>query len=191
MALPRLPKVSGQGGFRKHKIQLSLFIRDQLASGIEVGGHELYTAYKTAVQSEPTVAYRDMVLQRLKRQILKKQRAEARSRKKVTGEKISRVHLSKLDVDLAYDDYISKHPPLVKRRCISYNGFMHYLWVMHKLGLIEYTGDQEPARVKSDSSSGSDEWYSNHPSIKIRAVGSMIGSPSWQNIWKAYNPSAY
>jgi hypothetical protein len=85
------------------------------------------------------------------------------------------------------------HPPRLKRRCISYNGFQHYLYVLRRLKLIEYTGEQALPEPKSgrNPSVWHEDWVEadetgGHYALYIRAVADGLSDPAWQNIWKAY-----
>jgi hypothetical protein len=183
-------QLTGQrGGFRR-KVQLSLFIRDYLA--LRPGtGHEIYIAYKEAVQS-PSAEFLRVAQRRIKNAVAKSRRTQAGKRVKITKEESEQLFVywfpSYIDGVVGRTiggDVVSftKHN-VKKTRCINYNGFMHYLYVMRQLGLVEYTGDQAPAQGKSDSSTS--EWHETHPSVMIQAVAGELGNPAWQNIWKAY-----
>jgi len=129
-----------RGGFVK-PIQLSLYIRDQLAAGAEFWGNELYSMYKEAIQK----AYRAI--------------DEARPPKRRKG----------------------------KRKIISYAGFRIYLYVLRRLGLIEYI--LEDGEIKGDVPLLKDG-ITDAPFLSkthyFRAVISRINDPAWQNIWQAY-----
>jgi len=73
-----------------------------------------------------------------------------------------------------------------KRKVISYHGFLNYMWMLRRLGLIIYLRDPvgeidtEPAVDKSGAPAP-------HlaPKHFIQADVSKIGDPAWQNPHKA------
>ena len=130
-----------RGGFKK-PVQLSLYIRDQLADGRETWAQQLYGDYVTAAQS---------------------------TRLKVRQRLIGRPRIG------------------AKRQIISYEGFRSYLYVMRRLGLVEYvttpTGEiqTEPAEGKG----GQPAPYLAERRY-FRANPGELGNPAWANIWEAY-----
>lgn len=77
-----------------------------------------------------------------------------------------------------------------KRKVISYNGFQHYLYVLRRLGLIEYvtTPDGEILSDTAHEKGGPDAAPAPQlaPTRFFRAVPGRLGDPAWGNIWKAY-----
>lgn len=168
------------------KIQLSLFIRDYLAR-TDASGHDIYIAYKDAVGQDLDPEFRRQALKRIKKAIV-------RARKLMTGK---RATSNDEEATAWLPTYISggpghfngisitwrAHRPK-KKRCISYNGFMHYIYVLRQLGLVEYTGEEFPARGKAGSEPSA--WHEEHPSVMLHAISGSISDPAWNNIWEAY-----
>jgi len=73
-----------------------------------------------------------------------------------------------------------------KRKVISYHGFLNYMWMFRKLGLITYL--QDPTG-KIDTEEAKDKSGAPAPHLApkhfIRAEMSRIGDPAWQNPHKA------
>lgn len=166
-----LPASSTRGGFRR-KVQLGLFIRNYLASQDAVS-HDIYTAYKGAVQSEPTSEDLKKARRKIRRAIIR----QKRSRK---GEHVI-VTVAEIDANL--DTYLARYRNR-KRRCCSYNSFMHYIWVLRQLGLVEATGEAIAAQGKSGSQQT--EWHESHRGIVIHALPSGLNDSAWSNLWQAY-----
>lgn len=168
-------------GFNR-KIQLSLFIRDN-ADGT-TGAHEIYIAYKTAVQEDLDPEFLRLANRRIKNRIARSRRTRPRERVKVTSEEIQALlptYLAGGEVSIGNDIIRWRAHRPKKKRCCSYNSFMHYIYVLRKLGLIEETGVVEPAEGKSGSETT--EWHDSHPAVHILALDT--GNPAWNNIWRA------
>jgi hypothetical protein len=178
-----------RGGFHR-KVQLSLFIRNQLDSG-DSTAFAIYSAYKLASQV-PSKEFERIARRRIKNAVIRARRTRPRER----------VKISAADLDVLYDAwypyYVSgtsgetimgdqlsfhKHNPTMTRVC-SYNSFEHYIYVLRQLGLVEALDDTATASGKSGSASG--EWHEAHPSVMLRAIPGRLGDPAWQNIWDAY-----
>jgi len=73
-----------------------------------------------------------------------------------------------------------------KRKVISYHGFLNYMYMLRKLGLIEYLRD---AAGEIDSEEAVDKSGAPAPHLApkhfIRADMSRIGDPAWQNPHRA------
>lgn len=161
-----------RGGFRR-RIQLSLFIRDYL-SGQNASAHDIYIAYKTAVQSDPSTEYLALARRRIRSTLARAKRTYPHQRVKVTND----------EIEANMDNYKSTHPIKGKKHCCTYNSFLHYIYVLKRLGLIEETGEHEPAAGKGGSNTG--DWHDTHQTTILRIVGSGSNDPAWQNIWQAY-----
>ena len=77
-----------------------------------------------------------------------------------------------------------------KRKVISYNGFQHYLYVLRRLGLIEYVLTPE-GEILSDTAhekGGPDAALAPQlaPTRFFRAIPDRLNDPAWGNIWEAY-----
>ena len=83
-----------------------------------------------------------------------------------------------------------------KRRVINYNGFQHYLYVLRRLGLIEYVTDEKGNLKTETPTNKRGDWATDDGTqtgapyiaevIFFRAVLSRINDPAWANIWAAY-----
>lgn len=160
-----------RGGF-KRAISLSLFIRDYLSASSGTG-HDIYTAYKKAVQSQPSTEYLARGRKQLRRAIARSKRTRPHERVKVSAE----------EIESRLPGWIADHPGQTKKRVCSYNSFMHYIYVLKKLNLIEETDIEQPAGGKSGTGTG--DWHDAHPSKVLRAVPGGLSDPGWQNIWQA------
>lgn len=73
-----------------------------------------------------------------------------------------------------------------KRKVISYHGFLNYMWVLRKLGLIEYLRD---AAGNIDIEEARDRLGAPAPQLNprhfIQANINRINDPAWQNPRKA------
>ena len=187
------------GGFHR-KIQLSLFIRSYL-SDKDAHAHEIYIAYKDAVQSELTPDYIAHARRKIKTMLARQKRTKRGERVKISSEEIDDalplwIHGDPPDLPHK-DQEIRSHPPPKKRKCINYNGFMHYMYVMRQLGLITWIEGSEaeagPKRnlAHPEDQAGPHSWHESHPSTKVHAPAGMINHPAWQNIWKARYPMTY
>jgi len=169
-----LPVSSPRGGFQR-PVRLGEFIRDHLSRG-PAESHDIYIAYKNAVQSFPSPEYRRKARKHLRRVIAEEKRER----------KGQRVKVEEYEIDARYSGYLTEHPPTPKRRCCSYNSFMHYIYLCRKLDLVEYTGESAPA--ESHSGGPSSEWHANHPAIYIRATAGALSSPDWGDIYASVYP---
>jgi hypothetical protein len=167
------PIQPARGGFRR-RIRVGWFIRDFLMRG-DSTGHDIYIAYKTAVQTEPNYEWLTGARRRLRRVIAQSKRTRPHERVKVTNE----------EIEARLPSYMQDHPPRSKTRCCSYNSFEHYIYSLRELGLIENTGETTEAAGKSGS--GGSGWHESHPSVSIRAVAGELNSPAWDNISRAFN----
>lgn len=138
-----LPVSRGRGGFQK-PIQLSLFIRDELADGRETWAQQLYGDYTDAVEKIP----------------LKVRQVRGKPGRPRIG---------------------------AKRQVISYEGFRNYLYVMRRLGLIEYvtTPTGEILTEQALNKGGQPAPYLAERRY-FRANPSELDNPAWSNIWEAY-----
>jgi hypothetical protein len=183
-----MPLTPSRGGF-KRRIQLSHFIRDTLINGDAVP-HDIFIAYKTEVQSAPSQEFVRRAYQRIRNSIRKARRSRPHERVKVMPEEVEAafpVYQQGGSITLGNVTLTWKpHKLTNKKRCISYNGFMHYIYVLKRLGLVESTGQTATAQGKSGSPEG--EWHEGHPSETVRAVSGTLGDPAWDNIWQALYP---
>ena len=170
MVFPITPQ---RGGF-KRKIRLGWFIRDFLMRGDAIP-HDIYIAYKTAVQSEPNYEYLMSASRRLRRVIAQGKRSKPHERVKVTQE----------EIEARLPSYLSAHPPRKKKSCCNYNSFMHYIYSLREMGLIENTGQTADAQGKSGSAQS--DWHASHPATLIRAVPGEFSSSAWDNVSRAFN----
>ncbi len=71
-----------------------------------------------------------------------------------------------------------------RRKVISYHGFLNYMYMLRKLGLIEYV--LEDGEIKTDEAL--DKGGNPAPLAKrqyIRAVMDRLGDPAWHNLHRA------
>jgi hypothetical protein len=186
MTLPEDPK---RGGYKRTwtdgtPLSVGLFIKDHLP-GVP---HQIYIAYKEAVQSKMSRAYLRLALRRIRSSI-------ARQRRTKRGE---RVIVSPDELEFWLPTYMSggtesrggmsltfnRHPLTQKQHCCSYNSFMHYVYMLKRLGLVEDAGSSETAAGKSGSPET--EWHEAHPSGVIRETAAGAGSTDWVNFQVAY-----
>ena len=183
MAKPLKP---GHGGFKK-RVQLGLFIRDTLSLGDAVP-HAVYEAYKAEVQSEPSPDFERLAFRRIRSSIANAKRTKRGQRVKVDSAEIKRGLPAYMEGGTVLLDGVTvtfkEHKLRSKRKCCSYNSFMHYIYILKKLGLVEDTGDQEPAAGKAGSQTG--RWHQEHLAGLVRAVPSGLGSDAWNHPWEAY-----
>jgi hypothetical protein len=170
-----IPTTASRGGF-KRRVRLGWFIRDYLASQ-DASATDIYSAYKKAVRNDPDSSYLRLAKQRIRRKLAKEKRTRPRERVKVNDQEI-------LDNLPAYQ---TEHPFRSKKSVCSYNSFMHYIWVLKKLGLVEDTGEMSVAAGKSGSEST--DWHEAHPSVSLRAVSGRLGDSAWDDLWAAYHNS--
>ena len=170
MVLPTEPKRGGARG----KVNPGEFIRDHLHLG-PASAHDIYVAYKQKVQEKASPEYIAGARRKVRKQIAAAKRTRPRQRVKVTNDEV--------DVNLPF--YQSNHPPRIKRHACSYNSFMHYIYVLKKLGLIEDTGQTQEAGGKAGSSPS--EWHEAHPAVLIRIVSGTEYDTAWSNLWSAYS----
>jgi hypothetical protein len=170
-----IPVSPTRGGF-KRRVRLGWFIRDYLANS-SASATEIYTAYKKAVRSEPDTAYLRSARSRIRRKLAKEKRTRPHERVKVTDDEV----LAQLPT------FQDNHPFKSKKSVCSYNSFMHYIWVLKKLGLITDTGEQFIAAGKSGSDPG--DWHEAHPSVIIQAVSGRLQDSAWDDLWAAYHQS--
>jgi hypothetical protein len=152
---------------------LGYFIRDFLAGSPAVA-HDIYSAYKRAVRSEPDSEFIRIARQKVRRQLAREKRTRPHERVKVTGE----------EIDAALPEYLGKHPWKGRRACSSYNSFMHYIYMLRQLGLVEYTGQTSTAEGKAGSASS--DWHEAHEAVTIKVVAGGLTDLAWQNINEAY-----
>ena len=74
-----------------------------------------------------------------------------------------------------------------KRKIMSYNGFLHYLYLARRLGLIRNVID-DTGRVKEGPALDKGGNPAPHlaPRRFIQAVPGRLGDPAWENLWGAY-----
>lgn len=74
-----------------------------------------------------------------------------------------------------------------KRKVVSYNGFMHYVYILRRLGLIEYMRDAAGNIIEEEAK---DKGGSPAPQLArvryFRAVPDKLGDPAWEGIREAY-----
>jgi len=179
-----------RGGF-KRKIRLGEFIRDTLALGPRPA-HAIYIAYKQAAQGDLGHDAKRLATRRIKNAITGIRRTKPRERVKISEEEQKQLFEDWKDTyvrggtSTINGETLTFNPHRIKsKHVISYNGFMHYIYVCRQLGLVEYTGEENPAHVKSDAPTSSTEWYYKHPSKVIRGIN--LTDPAWQNLWQAYS----
>jgi hypothetical protein len=170
-----------RGGFRR-KVQLSHFIRDN-ADGT-TGAHEIYIAYKNTIQGDLDPEFLRVAYRRIKNTLRRFRRVHKHERVKVTNEEAEQylsIYITGGTATIGGDTIFWRAHRPKKKRCCSYNSFMHYIYVLRKLGLIEETGTVIPAEGKSGSEPT--EWHDSHPTIHIQALD--LSNPAWDNIWLA------
>lgn len=186
MTLPRSPS---RGGFRR-PFQLSLFVRDYLQTNGPTSGHDLFIAYKTAITTIPLAAFGRHVMQGLRTKEIK----EVRKSYRKSGHPILRGQ--KVPVDEAkmlrqYQLYLQSHPKSPKRRCINYNGFLHYIYLMRQLNLVDYVM-LTPTTPKTKKAHQKSNPGTPAPGIKparlFQLVTTNLGSSAWDNVWQAMYP---
>jgi len=182
-----LPVSKSRGGFNRNwgdanktPLLVGPFIRDLLIQG-DMVAYDIYTAYKTAVQG----IISPKALQGLRR----RRRKEVVKEKKKLGIKVTKLSDSEkealeAEVDNRVAHWLTEHPGTgyARRKCMSYNSFMHYIWILKQLGLIEDTGEQYIADGKGGSESL--EWHENHPSKLLHVINWW--DQAWQNPQEAY-----
>jgi hypothetical protein len=161
-------------GGSRGKVNPGEFIRDALTSG-PVSAHDIYKAYKQRVQERASPEYLASARRKIHKQIAEAKRIRPRERVKVTIEEIN--------ANLPF--YQKNHPPRIKKHACSYNSFMHYIYVLKKLGLIEDTGQTQDAAGKAGSSPS--EWHEAHPAVLIHLVSGSESDSAWSNLWAAYS----
>lgn len=176
-----LPPSRPLGGFkrkpgRENWKRPGIFIATYLSNG-PAEGHEIYTAYKANVRSEPTREYFSRAHRSLRKRIAHEKRLETKQK---------RVKVYNEEIEARMPSWLADHPFKGNRHCCSYNSFMHYLYIARQLGLVEYTGQKAPASGKAGS--GSTEWHESHPAVYVHLVGSPL-DPAWENLWLAYQAS--
>jgi len=140
-------------------------------------GHEIYTAYKNAVREQPSGEFLASARRRARRTLTRLKRTRLHER----------VSVSREEVEVEVQRMLSARAVLPIRggkRCMNYNSFMHYIYILHQLGLIEYTGEEETAAGKAGSITG--PWHETHPAVMLRAGAGTESDPAWQNPWAAY-----
>jgi len=76
-----------------------------------------------------------------------------------------------------------------KRRVISLHGFMTYLYICRRLGLIRYTGDTEVADMPLGVAAiepGGQTITQPARALYFEMVPGQRGSIAWNNLWQAY-----
>jgi hypothetical protein len=185
-----MPVSRARGGF-KRKVQLSIFIRDYLAAQ-NASGHEIYIAYKSAVQQDPGTEFKRLAARRIRKSVTVLRRTKPKQRVKIDHDELSDLVDKWLPTYIAGGEgtvdgetlFFAPHS-LKSRHCINYNGFMHYIYILRRLGLVEYTGQEVVAEGKGGSSTT--EWHETHPAVILKAVAGGLGDPAWQNPWEAYH----
>ena len=73
------------------------------------------------------------------------------------------------------------------RKVMKYESFLHYLYILRRLGLIEYvtTAGGEIYQETAEDKGGTERDYLA-PRNYFRAVLSRIGDSAWNQIWDAY-----
>ena len=196
MTLADEPK---RGGYKRtwtngSPLSVGLFIHAHLP-GVP---HQIYTEFKQAVQSKPSADFLRLAYRRIRSSIVRKLRTKKGERIKVSQDEIeswlptymSGGTESKGGLTLTFN----KHPSRLKQHVCSYNSFMHYIYMLRRLGLIEdssYEDDKlnnpENLTVAAGKGpSGSTEWHEAHPSGTIRATADGEGSPDWVNFQEVY-----
>ena len=168
-----LPVEPARGG-SEGRPNPGLFIRNFLASQ-QTGSHDIYVAYKSEVQSKGSPEYTASCKRKIRRILVKAKRTRPRERVKVLDD----------EIEALLPGYMSLHPPRARRHCCSYNSFMHYIYVLRELGLVEYTGQTQDAEGKGGSPGS--EWHQTHPSIVLRIVPGQESSMAWSDLWRAYH----
>jgi hypothetical protein len=175
MTLQRQP---ARGGFKRRPglenwKRPGIFIAKYLSQNGQAEGHEIYTAYKADVRSEPSPEYYTRAKRSLRKTIVRERQTKPHQRIKVTKE----------EIESRMPSWLADHPFKSSRRCCSYNSFMHYIWIAKQLGLIEDTGELNTAQGKSGSEALG--WHESHPSSTLRLTGSADDT-AWLNLWQAY-----
>jgi hypothetical protein len=185
-----MPKLSG--GYKrtwpdKTPLSVGLFIQAHLP-GVP---HQIYIAYKDAVQSMPNsefIARENRMLRkdlgRRKRNALWQDLVSQGKAPSVDKKPRLRVRVTNEEIDAERENWRSNHPIRVKRKVCSYNSFMHYIYMLKRLGLIESTGDEQTAAGKGGSPETA--WHEAHPSNEIRESASGAGSSDWATFQVAY-----
>ncbi len=90
-----------------------------------------------------------------------------------------------------YKEAVRAIPPrkkgCAKRRCISYHGFLDYMFILRKLGLIEYVktpGGRIVHEVATTKGGDEEAAYLAKTNI-IQIVSGQESNPAWQNPWQA------
>lgn len=75
-----------------------------------------------------------------------------------------------------------------KRHVITYPNFITYLYVLRRLGLIEYTIDPSTGKIKEDTAVDKAGNYAPYLSKThyFHIVAGRSGDSAWSNIWLAY-----
>ena len=121
------------GGFRR-PVQLSTWIRDQLADGRETHAYALYGDYVTLMKELPLARKRG------------------------------------------------------RRSLIKPESFRNYLYILRRLGLIQYVIDPSTGKPREEMAldKGGNPAPQMAMRLYIRANMARIGDPAWEQIWDAY-----
>lgn len=181
-----LPVSKARGGYHrtwddgKTPLLVGPFIRDQLSMG-DMVAHDIYIAYKNAVKEMRDPVAMEGLTRRRRKEVVKEWKARGI---KVTKLSDSEKEILKDEVKSRVAHWLTEHPGTgyARKKCMNYNSFQHYIYILRQLGLIENTGEEFIADGKSGSESM--EWHEGHPSKLLRATD--LGSPAWENPWEAY-----
>lgn len=181
MTLPREP--AGRGGWRGvPKVRVSDAIAEYFTSNTTGSGYDLYSYYKAMATAQPLASARKKAESKIRKRMVRDKRAAAKvlgriqGQKSVPGRGRAKIELYDEDVAIELEAYLKKHPLRSTRKVMSYNSFMHYLWIAKKLDYLDYvyqsddTAVTEPAHP-SRSGTETSEWHDDNPRVAFQIGG--------------------
>jgi len=125
------------GGFTK-PIKVGEFIHSHVSDGSELWAYDLYSMYKKTAQDIPRLHLRDRVG-------IKGMKGRGIITDIDWDHRTAVVERGKLEQTRPFSEIISKRP---KRKVCSYHSFLTYLYMLRRLGLIEYV--MEDSEIAGD-----------------------------------------